>query len=132
MSGSTSALLTQVCAAYPAARIVGCTTSGEIAGAAVLDGSLVCTAVAFEHCTIQVAVAELVPDSCELTGFQLVESLPRAGLRHVWVLNNGFNVNGSALVRGMRELLPPGVNVSGGLAAEGSRAGQTTVFFDGA
>src|SRR5262249_40228589 len=114
------AQLEPVRADYPHARLIGCTTLGPIAGPRVLDHGLVATAVSFEHARIEVVSAELAPRAAELTGFELGDRLPKEGLRHVWVLSNGVDLNGAALVRGLRELLPPEVRVSGGLAGDGS------------
>src|SRR5690349_4398932 len=45
----------QVRAAHPRAVILGCSTAGEICGTQVRDGSMVATAVAFEHTRVQLA-----------------------------------------------------------------------------
>ncbi len=45
----------QLRAWYPAALIVGCSTSGEICGTEVRDDSLVATALWFEHTTLHMA-----------------------------------------------------------------------------
>ena len=44
---------------WPGARIVGCSTAGEIAGIHVFDDSLVATALQFDSTTVQLAEARL-------------------------------------------------------------------------
>lgn len=120
-------------ATWPNARIVGCSTAGEIAGIAVHDQSLVCTAVQFERAHVAVASVTLsdgADDSDDL-GRRVASQLPQAGLRHVFVLSDGLAVNGSALVQGMNAVLPTTVAVTGGLSADGPRFERTAVYVDG-
>jgi hypothetical protein len=124
---------------YPAAHILGCSTAGEIYGTEVSDESLVVTAVHFEHTQVRAAQVSLVanPDS-NLAGESLGRALPHVvgttadgteqKLVHVLVLSDGLNVNGSDLVRGLLQHLPDGVAVTGGLAGDGARFGETLVF----
>ena len=51
-------------------------------------------------------------------------------LSHVLVFSDGLEVNGSALVEGLTAVLPPGVGVTGGMAADGPRFGETVVVLD--
>ena len=46
------------------------------------------------------------------------------------VLSDGLKVNGSELARGLRENLPAGVAVTGGLAGDGTDFQQTLVCAD--
>lgn len=119
-------------AEWPGARIVGCSTAGEIAGTAVIDDGVVCTAVQLEHSTVAVVSVELgdAPDSAAL-GRKVASRLPREGLRHVFVLSDGLEINGSALVQGMDAELPKEVAVTGGLSADGSKFEHTAVCIDG-
>jgi hypothetical protein len=113
---------------WPGATIVAGSTAGEICGTRVLDDSWVSTAVEFEKTSVCSAVVELsqVSDSYH-AGAHLAEQLPRAGLRHVFVLSDGLAVNGSALVSGLTERLPPGASLTGGLCGDGDRFGKTYV-----
>jgi hypothetical protein len=63
-------------------------------------------------------------------GQTLAQSLDPQGLVHVFVLSDGLNVNGSALVQGLRRGLPEGVAVTGGLAGDQDRFSETLVFLD--
>jgi hypothetical protein len=126
---------------YPAAHILGCSTAGEICGTQVADDSVCVTAVAFDRAQIRGARVSLedVTDSFaagEKLALALPAALPGANgdgeqkLAHVFVLSDGLKVNGSQLVRGLMKHLPGGITVTGGLAADGERFGETLVFWD--
>lgn len=128
--GDTSKI-DEVRARYPGAHLVGCSTSGEICDTRVRDDSLVVTAVRFEHTALKLAhvVIGAGGDSLE-AGKRLMQALPQQKLVHVLVLSDGLLVNGSELVRGLRENLPTGVAVTGGMAGDGTEFQQTLVCAD--
>jgi hypothetical protein len=97
-------------AAWPEARIVGCSTAGEIAGGVVCDDSVVATALELERSRVQVASVRL----CDTI-----------------VLSDGLNLNGSELARGLAAAVPRRVGVTGGLSGDGSRFERTLVALDG-
>lgn len=127
---------------YPAACIFGCSTAGEICGAQVSDDSLVVTAVHFEHTQLRSAYVDLgqTADSFQ-AGEWLGQNLPRAvpnaatgaddPLVHVLALTDGLKVNGSDFVSGLMQQLPEGISMTGGMAGDGARFGQTLVFRGG-
>lgn len=122
------AWMADVAQSYPNGVLFGCSTAGEIAQTSVLDDSVVCTAVAFEKTRIathQVALSTV--HGSEAAGAALARGLEHDGLRHVLVLSDGLNVNGSELVRGLLSGLPAGVQVTGGLAGDGARFEKTQV-----
>lgn len=119
--------------AYPKALLIGCSTAGEICGTKVRDNSLVCTAVRFDKTLVQGSSVAIGDSSLSVeAGKRLAGSLDKDGLAHVFVLSDGISVNGTELVRGMTENLPKGVNVTGGLAGDGSSFKETLVLWDGA
>ncbi len=113
------ALVPALEAAFPRAHRVGCSTAGEISCDGVGDGSAVVTAIRFDNPAFRVAEAELegMEDSAT-AGQRLAAQLAGAGLNHVLVFGQGVNINGSALIAGMRQALGPEVTVSGGLAGD--------------
>lgn len=117
---------------FPTARVLGCSTAGQIAGTRVLDEGLVATAVAFERSQLKF-VSEVVGGAAESrsAGRKLAAALSPEGLAHVLVLSEGLRVNGSELVQGLNDGLPPGVAVTGGMAGDGARFQQTRVGLDG-
>lgn len=118
---------------HPEAACFGCSTAGEILGTHVHDDTLVATAIRFDATPLQLRHTRLQDaggDSRE-AGAALARSLPKDDLRHVFVLSDGHQVNGSELVRGMLGELPAGVHVTGGLAGDGARFERTLVLADG-
>jgi hypothetical protein len=114
---------------YPSAKFIGCSTAGEIAGNTVRDQTAVATAVELKNARIEFAQQELVStDDSYNTGKRLIEQLTKNDLKHILVFSDGLHVNGSELVRGMREDLPKGVTVTGGLAGDGPNFKQTYVI----
>lgn len=112
--------------AYPTSHRVACSTSGEIHGASVSDGSLTVAVVRFEHSDVATAFTEVADagDSRE-AGRELARQLLRPDLRGVFVLSDGLRVNGSELAAGLTSELPAHVSVTGGLAGDGDRFGHT-------
>ncbi|MEO5930901.1 MAG: FIST N-terminal domain-containing protein [Candidatus Kapaibacterium sp.] len=121
----------EVRAAYPNARIISCSTSGEILGANVWDNSITSTAIVFDDTPLTVATLNIAehPSSYD-AGQVLVGKLLRDDLLHVFVISDGQKVNGSDLVRGMIALLPPNISVTGGLAGDGTQFQKTLVGMD--
>jgi hypothetical protein len=122
--------------AYPAAHLLGCSTAGEICGTRVTDDSLVATAVRFERTSLQTAKVDLREHTDSFAaGAALAAALPVAEpgkpgerLVHVLVFSDGLHINGSDLVRGLVSRLPADVAVTGGLAGDGERFGETLVL----
>jgi hypothetical protein len=104
---------------------------GEICGRWVWDDSLALTAVQFEDTRLELAVTELTGGDSYGAGKMLATALDTPGLRHVLVLSDGLQVNGSELVKGLRDHLPAGVAATGGLAGDGSRFQNTLVWAGG-
>jgi hypothetical protein len=117
---------------YPGAQIVSATTSGEIIDTMVWDESIIATAVWLEHSSIKLAQLKAVQaDKSYEAGKKLMEQLDKNKLAHVFVLSDGLKVNGSELVKGFNENLPPHVTVTGGLAGDGARFEKTMVGVNG-
>lgn len=120
--------------ALPNARMLGCSTAGEIHGTKVSDESVTAAVVRFDHTSIQMASARLAGPSDSLeAGRRIGSSLMRPDLRAVFVLSNGTGpgVNGSELVTGLNEMVSGQAIVTGGLAGDGSRFERTWVLQDG-
>lgn len=115
--------------AFPNADIIGCTTSGEIINTEVFDETMVVNELTFEHTETQCRSINLD----EFTSFDtaitsLVKSLPFEHLKHVLVISDGQNVNGTELAEKLMTELPPKVTISGGLAGDGDRFSETIVW----
>lgn len=113
---------------YPDAELVGCSTGGEIANDEVLDNSVVAVALSFNKTEIKTASASVESnnDSFE-AGHKIAKELKQKGLKNVFVLSDGTNVNGSDLVRGMYDVFDSNVIVTGGLAGDAADFEKTLV-----
>ena len=110
-------------AAYPNSTHLGCSTSGEIHGTEIHDDSLSVAVVRFERTRLKSHFAHVAAsDESYAAGREIAGQLAQDdGLRAVFVLSDGLQVNGSQLVRGFNDVLPPAVVVTGGLAGDGAR-----------
>lgn len=125
------ALVSEAKAKYPGAHFIGCSTSGEIMGTSVLDETIALTAIEFANTTVTThSIAIENPEKSYDAGKELVNKFEKEGLKHIFVLSDGLNVNGSRLVMGLRESLPDGVSVTGGLAGDGANFSETLVISD--
>jgi hypothetical protein len=114
---------------YPKAIFIGCSTAGEIIGTNVNDDTLVATAVEFESSRlVSKCVSINSAEESYAKAKELADSLPKDGLKHVFVLSDGLGVNGSELVKGFRENLPDHIKVTGGLAGDGADFKETYVI----
>ncbi|MFN0092409.1 MAG: FIST signal transduction protein [Acidimicrobiales bacterium] len=124
---------------FPRSVIMGCSTAGEIRGDLVGDGSVSVAVARFARARLS-PVHALASGGAYAAGRSIAEQLGGAGdsagdstaeLRGVFVLSDGLAVNGSDLARGLSAGLAPGVTITGGLAADGSRFARTWVLVDG-
>jgi hypothetical protein len=125
--------LAEVVRAYPSSHVIGCSTSGEIHGTSIEDDSLAVAVCRFERTLLRSSGAEVgheAGDSAQ-AGRHIAATLMDDDLRSVLVLSDGIRVNGAELVRGMNEILPPSVIVTGGLAGDGDRFQRTWVTSQG-
>ena len=118
--------------AFPKAVWIGCSSSGEIFDSRISDDTLVVAVVRFSRTALRLASREISdPDASLEAGSALGSALSAADLKAVFVLSDGLGVNGSKLVEGLSESLPPGVVVTGGLAGDGDRFKNTWVLVNG-
>jgi hypothetical protein len=117
---------------FKGAAMLGCSTSGEIVGAMVVDDSVIATVVDFEHARIRSASATIGEAKASYdVGKELAQQLNDASLRHVFVLSDGLHVNGSDLARGLAGGVSEGVSITGGLSGDGTNFAETWVIVDG-
>jgi hypothetical protein len=116
---------------FPKARIVGCSTGGQILGDDVSDDTLVAVAIRFKETTVRLAHGCLAAnEDSRACGETIGRALQGADLSGIFVLSDGLNVNGSELVAGITAAVGPGVPLSGGLAGDGAEFGETLVGAD--
>ncbi|QSZ40685.1 hypothetical protein GJV85_00630 [Sulfurimonas aquatica] len=112
---------------YPQSNILGCSTAGSIIGQRV-DDITVATLVSFDQGRIKIVSADFdTAEESMPTAKKLAQELNSEDLKHVFVLSDGLNVNGSEIADGFNEVLPEGVLLTGGLAGDGVDFAQTYV-----
>lgn len=117
-------------ARYPAAQIIGCSTSGEITAAGVFDDSLQITAILWEKTVQRVTHTKMtgMQNSYE-TAAGLARQLASDSLKAVLVYSDGLNVNGSELLEGFKSVLGE-IPVMGGMAGDGFGFSKTVQLFN--
>lgn len=115
---------------YPEAEIVGCSTSGEITSSeGVTDEPLSVTAVRWSRTYMRVEEAEVRDMGLSFNvGWKLGDRLNADDLAAVLVIADGLEVNGSDLLMGFQQVLPPEVPILGGLAGDDAAFQQTMVM----
>jgi len=113
---------------FPLAKLLGCSTAGEIEGTTVLSGTIVVTAIKFEKTKLELCSLDFdSSEDSEDVGQKLASLLPHEGLKHCFVLSDGLNINGTRLVNGLSKALPEGILITGGLAGDGKRFELTQI-----
>jgi len=119
--------------AYPRSHVIGCSSSGEIHGTCVEDDSLSVAVCRFSGTPVRSTATAVSPEAGDsaAAGRRIASALMADDLRSVLVVSDGIRVNGAELVRGMNDVLPPSVVVTGGLAGDGDRFQRTWVIAQG-
>jgi hypothetical protein len=117
--------------AFPGAHRMGCSTAGEISASGVSDDTVVLTALSMDTGRVQQVSTPLanMDDSFD-AGVRLATTLSREGLRAILVFGQGVNINGSAMLAGLAEVVGIEVPIMGGLAGDGGAFAQTWVLDD--
>ncbi len=121
----------EIRAFYPNSDIVVSSTAGEIFDVQVRDGTIVLTAICFEHSELKFVKVDFDADKDSFkVGESLSQQLLGKHLKHIFVISDGHMVNGSQLVEGLNSVLPSTISVTGGLAGDGSSFQKTLVGFN--
>ena len=129
---SSNGLANRVAKLYPKALVIGCSTAGEISNEGVFDDTLVVTACHFEKPEFKPISVEFASmDDTAKAGAQLAAQLDGKGLRGIFLLGKGLNINGSALIEGLRSQVSEDVVITGGLAGDGGRFKETFTILNG-
>ena len=115
----------------PRARLLGCSTAGEISRDGVSSGACVVTALKFVRTRLR-SVTLPVPrmEDSFPAGLCLGQALAAPDLQAVLVYGPGVAVNGSALVAGLTQGLGRAVTITGGLAGDDGAFARTWVLGD--
>lgn len=113
---------------FPNANIVTCSSAGEIIDIEVFEESISLIAIEFEKTTIKSEVVSIKDSTNSYgAGKSLAEKFDTKDLINVMIISDGLKVNGSDLVNGLKENLPPNTIITGGLAGDDSRFEKTIV-----
>jgi len=116
---------------YPQAHIVGCSSSGNILGDSISSSAMVATAVSFDSSFVHIAKGELhSDDDIKVKTKEIVAQLPQKDLKHIFILSEGLNINGSALAQGANQAVDKKISITGGLAGDGTLFEETWVIAD--
>jgi hypothetical protein len=114
---------------YPHSDIIGCTSSGNILGDSLSSASLVATAVYFEKGFVEVSVKDFnSEENLFNVSKSVVDALDKEGLKHVFLLSDGLNMNGSFLAQGANKAVDSKIPITGGLAGDGTKFEETWVI----
>jgi len=113
---------------YPAAKIVGCSTSGEICQEEVFNQNIIVTPVWFEKTKIEIAEERIntMEDSFAV-GQKLAAKLDKEQLIHTMIISEGLNINGTELTKGLNERFNKKVSITGGLAGDQDQFNETVI-----
>jgi hypothetical protein len=112
----------------PRAKIIGCSTAGQIAGNTVGDDFLSVGLLNFEKSSAGLFACEILKNDSFATGVKIGHSVELAGLKAVFILSSGTEVNGSKLVAGLNSVLPASIVITGGLAGNGTQFADTLTY----
>ncbi|WP_277971369.1 FIST signal transduction protein [Sphingomonas echinoides] len=117
---------------YHDAFLIGCSSGTMVEDNRLDDDAVVILGMGFAKTRLKLAVQPLPSPDCSFaTGVALAQELADETLSGIFVLSSGLNVNGSALVAGLRSGVGDGVALSGGLAGDGPRFADTRVLARG-
>jgi hypothetical protein len=115
---------------YKDAVIFGASALANVLNADVHPYPIVATAVKFESASVKLSVIDFDEQSDLLqVGKDLVRGLPEKGLKNIFILSDGIDVNGSLLARGASDGCGS-VLITGGLAGDDSRFEDSWVMAD--
>ncbi len=118
-------------ARFPEAHLLGCSTGGQIRGNEVIDDEIAAVALSFNKTRLKLVHKEA--DNADQSfdcGVAIGKKLASPELAGIFVLSDGLNVNGSALVDGIASVVGNGIPLTGGLAGDGDAFRATVVGAD--
>jgi hypothetical protein len=83
---------------FPNAKVVGCSSSGNIFNSQVTKFQIVATAIAFDKATVEISTINFNDnDDIEKLSEELIDKLPKDNLKHIFLMSDGLLINGSQL-----------------------------------
>jgi len=115
---------------YPNAIITGCSTAGNILGPLLSDAEMTMSLISFENGSSKVKLSRQefdISSDFDSLAEDLLSPLRNDDLKHIFILSNGYNINGSVLTNSLNHK-SNGITITGGLAGDGINFGQTYVY----
>jgi hypothetical protein len=112
---------------FPNAKIVGCSSSGNILNAQVSKYPIVSTAICFDNAWVELSTITFNDENIEKLSENLINNLPKDNLKHIFLISDGLLINGSDLVKGINKI-NSFTSVTGGMAGDGGRFLETFVI----
>jgi hypothetical protein len=117
---------------FAKAKIVGCSTGGQIHNDDVHDDEIAAVALRFDATRLRLACEQSPgPEHSRRCGEAIGQALKADDLAGIFVLSDGLNVNGSELVAGIAARVGQRIPLTGGLAGDGAKFEETLVGADG-
>lgn len=114
---------------YPTAYLMGCSTAGEIQEDFITEDLLNLTAVWFEKAYVKCGSIDISNDNSYFdVGKTLASSIEQNELKHIFILTDGVNMNGSKLLEGMKSVIGTEIPITGGLSGDGNDFFKTAVI----
>ena len=114
-----SDLFAKLSGAVPDAIIAGCSTAGEITNKGVSHESLSLTALRFDKVRLKAARATLLGmEHSAQAGREIAQKLAADDLTALLLFAKGLDINGSALIDGIKDIIGCKIPISGGLAGD--------------
>ncbi len=121
--------LQEIQEAFPSSIFMGSSSAGVIIEDEISDATLSVMVIAFEKTKIELVCTEVKnSEDSFAAGEKLASSFSKDGLKSLFVLSDGLNVNGTKLSEGMSSILGTQVIITGGLAGDDERFEQTWVL----
>jgi hypothetical protein len=116
---------------FPYEHIVFGSTAGEILCCNVYDESISVTVMEFEKSSFLVKRENILDHAknAKNLGEVLYEKMPKAKLKHLFVLSEGSFVNGSSLINGLESKIDLALSITGGMFGDDARFEKTVASY---
>jgi hypothetical protein len=113
---------------FPNAKIIGCSSAGDIAADQLFDDSIVVTTFSFSNTRVSVFTGSVQGSSMSHLCKSASAALQAKDLAWLLVISDGHVINGSDLVSHLNHSFDDDVIITGGLAGDGERFLRTSLF----
>jgi len=106
-------------AAYPEAKIIGCSGTRSIVDNTLEEDGIVAVALGFARTSVRIARAQVTePSQSRAAGEEIGQTLFAKDLAGIFVLADGLRVDGTDFTAGLTHRIGPGPLIVGGMASD--------------